>query len=266
MNSKLKVLGSVSPYCKNGNNCPGYLFENGFNKILLDCGPGISSLLNMPEDLNNLTIVISHLHKDHYADLFSLGYASFCYHRLGMLNEKVKVYIPEVLPSEDGYEDYLMIKNLKEQYFDIVTYNEHSKINVDENTCINFLKTQHSLANFSAKIVSFGDTIVYTGDMGFSDIDKFISFSFCASLLISESTYLEKDNVHDPYHLHAKEAARLALLANVDTLMLTHFWPEHNKFEYLEEACSIFSNTIVANEGLMLDMKLLSNSKGGVSK
>lgn len=262
LKNQIRVLGSVSPYCKNSNNCPGYLFENDINKILLDCGPGVSALMKMPDDLKNLTIVISHLHKDHYADLFSLGYASYCYHNLGMLNQKIKVYIPEVFSDEVGYEDYLMIKNLKEQYFDIITYNERSIIDVDENTYINFLKTKHSISNFSAKISSSGYTVVYTGDMGFSDIDKFISFSSCASLLICESTYLEKDNVSDLHHLHASEAAKIAFLSDVDTLMLTHFWPEHNKFEYLDDARPIFQNTIVANEGLLFDLSLLCNNKG----
>ena len=47
------------------------------NKILLDCGNGITRNLNFPEDLNNLTIIISHLHRDHYSDIFSIAYATY---------------------------------------------------------------------------------------------------------------------------------------------------------------------------------------------
>ena len=69
---ELKVLGSVSPYPHNGKYGVANLIEEDGYKILLDVGPGSTSLLNMKEDLNNLIIVISHLHKDHYADLLPL--------------------------------------------------------------------------------------------------------------------------------------------------------------------------------------------------
>ena len=59
---KLRVLGSVSPYAKGKNNCPGYLIDEKETKILLDCGSGITRELNLPKDLENLTIIISHLH------------------------------------------------------------------------------------------------------------------------------------------------------------------------------------------------------------
>ena len=55
-------LGTVSTYCYEDKNCPGFLVQYGNNKILLDCGNGISKYLNLPNDFDNLTIIISHLH------------------------------------------------------------------------------------------------------------------------------------------------------------------------------------------------------------
>ena len=92
---ELKILGSISPYCKDDKNCPGYLVTEGSSKVLLDCGNGITRNLKLPEDLENLNIIISHLHKDHYGDLLSLGYATYVFHNLGYLPNRVKVYIPE---------------------------------------------------------------------------------------------------------------------------------------------------------------------------
>lgn len=71
---KLKVLGTVSPHSTPGHNCPGFLITDGKNKIMLDCGSGCNSLLNFPNDLNNLAIIISHLHRDHYNDIYNLQY------------------------------------------------------------------------------------------------------------------------------------------------------------------------------------------------
>ena len=264
MNS-IKVLGSISPYCKNDHNCPGYMICNNDNKILLDCGPGITSRMNMPDDLENLTIIISHYHKDHYSDIFSLGYASLCYHRMGMLNNRIKVYIPEVKEGQPGYEDYQMIMNCKEQFFEIQSYNKLDNIRINDNN-VTFFVTHHSIPNNSIKIENKDSTIVYTGDMGYRNIDNYVEFCKNADILISEATYLETDNAKDENHLHAKEAATIANLANVRMLMLTHFWPEHNKMEYIEEAKPIFANTIAADEKIEIDMSVFRNKNQHYTK
>lgn len=62
-------LGTVSPYSKESHNCPGFLIEYQEEKVLLDCGNGITRLLNFPKDLQNLHIIITHYHNDHFGDL-----------------------------------------------------------------------------------------------------------------------------------------------------------------------------------------------------
>ena len=44
-------LGTISPYTKGNMNCPGFLVEYNGKKLLLDCGNGITRLLNFPDDL-----------------------------------------------------------------------------------------------------------------------------------------------------------------------------------------------------------------------
>ena len=251
----VKILGSVSPYCKNDCNCPGYMIVRNKKKILLDCGSGITRQMKFPEDLENLTIIISHYHKDHYSDLFSIGYASLCYFRMGLLTNRIKVLIPEIKPGEIGYNDYKLITDLKEAYFDVQTYNKNDLIELDDNI-INFYEVSHAILSYSCKIKNNDFALVYTGDMGYQNIDKYVDFCKNADILISEATYLETDNKKDENHLHAKEAAQIASLSNVKMLILTHFWPEHNKNNYLEEAKSIFKNTFVAEEGFKIDLKL----------
>ena len=50
--------------------------------------------INIPRQIL-LTIIISHLHPDHYGDLLSIASTSFVFNRLGYLNERIKVYIPK---------------------------------------------------------------------------------------------------------------------------------------------------------------------------
>ncbi len=69
-------LGTISPYTKGNMNCPGFLVEYNSKKILLDCGNGITRLLNFPNDLKDLNIIITHYHKDHFGDIGALQYAS----------------------------------------------------------------------------------------------------------------------------------------------------------------------------------------------
>jgi len=263
--NNIRVLGSISPYCKNNHNCSGYMITENKDKILLDCGPGITSKMDMPSDLENLTIIITHYHKDHYSDIFSIGYASLCYYRMGLIKNKIKIYIPEVKPGEPGYEDYQLIINCKEQYFDIQTYNKNTILNINDNS-ISFFETTHSIPNYSTKIENKDHTIIYTGDMGYQNIDKYVEFCQNADILISESTYLETDKVKDINHLHAKEAAQIAYLSNVQMLMLSHFWPEHNKLEYVREAKQIFQNTVAADESIEIDLGIFKNKKNGYQR
>src|SRR3989441_5341202 len=70
---KLTVLGKWSPYPPAGGACPGYVVEADGVRILLDCGSGVVSSLHRfgtAFDLN--AIVISHLHPDHFTDIYPL--------------------------------------------------------------------------------------------------------------------------------------------------------------------------------------------------
>ncbi len=249
---KLKVLGSVSPFCNQEKNCPGYLITTEQNKILLDCGNGITRNLNLPDDLNNLIVIISHLHRDHYGDIFSLAYASFVFHNLGLLQNKIKVYIPS--HDEDCLQDYNILTNLGEEHFlEIIEYNEKSKLFL-ESTTISFSENIHNIPSYAIKITDNDQSLVYSGDTGYigNSIEHFAQDS---NLLICESTFLKNQKKNKDYHLSTIEAAYIALSSEVQTLMLTHFWPTIPKEEYLKEAKEIFPRTIIAEENQVLTLK-----------
>ena len=224
---KLKVLGSVSPYQNKNNNCPGFLVEKEDKRYLLDCGSGITRELNIPNDLKNLTIIISHLHRDHYADLLTLGYATYVYHKLGVLKEKVKVYIP----NEDSI-DKTYLENMNEHYFEFKTYDE--KTIVGDNLKITFRKNPHPVLTFSMKVEDEKTKLVYSSDTGYKE-NTLEDFSKHADLLICETTFLENQKGEIDNHLTTKEAGIIAKKAKVKRLMITHTWPEINKSLYLEE-------------------------------
>lgn len=248
----LKVLGTVSPHCHNEKNCPGFLVTTNNSKILLDCGNGITRNLNYPDDIQDLIIIISHLHRDHYSDLFSLAYDSYVYHNLGILKNRIKVYIP-IQTSEETKYDYNLLTNLgEENYLEIITYQQQETI-TQGNTKISFSPNPHSIPSYSIKIQEGTQSLVYSGDTGYigNTLEK---FAIGANLLICESTFLKGQTRKKDYHLYAHEAAQIAKKSDVDKLLLTHFWPDIDKDLYLQEALPIFENTQVAEENLILKL------------
>lgn len=259
-------LGTVSPYPKGNCNCPGFLVQSGDKKILLDCGSGVSRLLKFPDDLKNLIIIISHLHRDHFVDLGCIADAKYCYDRLGELTENTKVFVPaweflySIIPNSYGlecinYHERGYLGEVNHFYTEVAL--EHGDMK------LSFFETYHDPLRkeifgasyhktYSAKIKSNGKTLVYTADTEYND--DLIEFCKNADLLISEASFLKGQNC-TPGHMYAWEAGMLARNANVKKLMLTHFWPEIDKQLYVEEAKEYFKNTVSAREGKKLILR-----------
>lgn len=245
---KLKILGCVSPYPNKKNACPGYLITDNNIRILLDCGNGITKNLKLPYDLENLTIIISHLHKDHYGDLLALGYASYVYNKLGILKDKINVYIPK----DENLEDYNYLINFKkENYLNIIPYKEDTTININSLN-ISFKETKHPIKTYAIKITDNKNTLTYSSDTGFDN--NLINFFKNSDILLCESSFL-KEQKNGNNHLTAEEAGKLAKLSNVKKLILTHYWPEIKNKKYLKEAKSIFKNTKIADNKKVYKLK-----------
>lgn len=248
---KLKILGSVSPYPNKKCNCPSYLITEKNIKILLDCGPGITKFLKLPADLTNLTIIISHLHKDHYGDLLSLAYATYVYHKLGYINKKVKVYLPKTPPN-----DYSYLTSIPESYLKFIPYNETTTLQISPFT-ITFYKTLHNIETYAIRLNNSIHQISYSADTGYDE--NLIPFIFKSSLFLCESTFLKDQKGLENNHLSTIEAATLASKAQVDLLILTHFWPEIPKSIYLKEAQEIFPRTTIAEESQIFSLKKIKS-------
>ncbi len=266
----LKILGSVAPYCKNGKNCPGYLLTEGKEKILLDCGNGITNHLDMKRDLENLTIFISNYLGDHYGDLFSIAEASSLFLKSGLLEKRIKLYLPEleeklrtrmynteffIEKTTDQYrterinQEY--VKNIAYHHFDVEIYNQSTQLQIG-NMNICFYQTLHPTDTYAMKIESPTGKFVYSADTIYDE--KIIEFFKDADLLLCEASLL-KGQERNCKHLYAYEAAKLASKSHVEGLILTHFWPETEKNAYVEEATEYFKNVVAAEEGKVFKIK-----------
>ncbi len=248
-------LGTVSPYTKGNMNCPGYLIEYHNKKILLDCGNGTTRLLTFPDVLNNLSVIITHYHKDHFGDIGALQYASRVYHKLGKLEDKIKIYLPK---NDFEYSKASIISNNESHAEYIDVYDGYS-FNIDDLNITFYNNGSHTIESFMVKLENENNKIVYTSDIGNTNLNGFIDFIKDADLLICESSFLVSHRAHSKTHLTAREASIIASEANVKKLVLTHFWPEEDKELYLREAKENFDNVSVAHEGeeIVIDSKTL---------
>ena len=268
----IKVLGSVAPYCKKDKNCPGFLIEYKNNKYLFDCGNGITRQLNFPNDLENLKIFITHLHHDHIGDISAIANAALVYQRLGYLNNKIDIY----LPNMHTIKQYVHINGeiINYWWYDIVNYEPSVEfkylkglektcpINIIENDFFNYQNddleiiaqiVNHPITTYAYRMNTDIGSIVYSADTGTKN--NLEEFAYKSDLFICESTFLKGQIRKENNHLYAHEAAAIAKLANVKKLLLTHFWPELDKELYVKEAKAIFENTEAAYEGKVLKIR-----------
>lgn len=209
----VKVLGTQSPYSKGNHHCPGFLVKDGESKILLDCGSGVHNNMNFPDSLDGLSIILTHLHRDHYNDVFIFQYASHVFRKLGRIKRPLYIYLPAwpLAISRD-------IRSEMNAFAEYHELREDIKLYID------------NLAK-----------------------DKIATFAQNADLLICESSLLESYGYPEiNTHLTAKQAGIIALEAGVKKLALTHFWPEEDVNNYVREASTVFGNTIALYEGRIL--------------
>jgi len=93
-----------------------------------------------------------------------------------------------------------------------------------------------------------GACLVHVGDAGRTD--NLREFVHDADMLVIEATYLRRDSdmARQFAHLTAARAARLARDAKVHRLVLTHVSRRYREAEIIEEARSIFPETVVARD------------------
>lgn len=243
---KLTILGYLGGYPYKGKGTSSYLLESDGFSLLIDAG---SSTLNiLQKHLNPLkldSVILSHYHEDHVADLGVLQY----YRQLRGKGKNVPV-----LPIYGHTEDLESYHRLTLEGISIsMPYEERKPLDIGPFS-IQFLRTVHPVPCFAMRIKEkqTGKNLVYTGDSGY--LEALIPFAFQTDVLLAD-TYLFAGKEKHLAHLTAKETGEIAQLAQVKQVILSHL-PQDGDLQVLKKQTEKEVTNIpvrLASESMMVE-------------
>lgn len=261
MSLSITILGSNSAVPSvNRWTSSQYIKVNG-SGLLFDCGEGTQIKLQLYNiKINSIDrIFITHLHGDHF---FGLAGLISTFHLSGR-KKPLEVYGPKEL------ENIITLQLKVSETILCYPLTFHS---VDPN------KTYTIYSGKDYKVVSFplDHRISTTGflikvkPLGKKHSEK--SYAYCTDTkykpdivdiikdvdaIYHEATFLSElqHQADDKFHSTAKEAALIAKGANANLLIIGHFSKRYpNPEVLLEEATSIFNNTMLAQDGTIIEL------------
>lgn len=233
---KLTILGNNGPFPGAGGACSGYLVTDSAVNILIDCGNGVLSNLQKFTGFDKLdAIILTHLHSDHISDMMVLKYAVQIKKKRGQLDKNLTVYA-----TPEPAEEY---KRLDVQdAFDLKPITDDLVLDIG-GIRLTFAPMKHPSPDYAVSLESKGKRFVFSGDTSWTE--NIIGFARNANVVMLDAGLFAKDKTSaDVPHLTAEECGIIAQKAGVERLFLTHFWPEYNVDELVEEAKKNFKNTL----------------------
>jgi ribonuclease Z len=268
LNFYITILGSGAALPTGHRRCSAQVVNiNGF-KLLLDCAEGTQDRIRQHHlKLQSLgTVLISHLHGDHF---FGLAPLLSTMHLCGR-TEPVTVIAPK--GAKEVIETTFALTGNHISYpleFIEMDFSEGMHRVFENHRCtIDAFPIVHSVPTYGFRITatpprpsergSGGVAYTYCCDTAYTeDIIPYIQDS---DLLCLECTFANElsDLARDRQHLTAEQAGRLAALAGARRLMLTHISARYKEPQILlDQASAEFPNTFLASDALVVDLKHL---------
>jgi ribonuclease BN (tRNA processing enzyme) len=253
------VLGKSPSWQDAAGACSGYLIQQDDHALLLDCGNGVFSKLRPVCDYVDVdTVVITHMHADHFLDLIPFSYAL----RYAPRQQPVPVggwpgtgapARPELyLPS--GGSDMLRrvvgcwgSDDLIDDAFTVHEYAPDAVLTVGPLT-IRFCPVPHFVDTFAVEFACDGSRFTFGADC--RPNDELIRFAQGTDMLMIEATLPRPERDGDRGHLTAREAGEHGRSAGARRLVLTHYSDELDADLTRSEATASFGGPVeLAREG-----------------
>lgn len=241
---RLHVFGSSGTRPGAGRACSSYLVEHDGYRLLLDCGNG--SLANLEQRLDVAqvdAVLLSHLHPDHFADLYGLYYA-LRFHPAGPRSLPVHApagagdFVAQLLHSDERFREHLQFRERAAgDEFDLGGLR------------VRLYAARHPIEALATRLEADGTVLCYTGDTGASA--EIVEAARDADLLLCDATWLERDGPHpEGVHMTGAEAGTHASAAGVAALMVTHVYPTVDPDDVAAEAGTRFDGRLLVARDL----------------
>ncbi len=240
---KLTVLGSCGTYPVPGNACSGYLLTHDGFTLWMDAGSGTLANLQQHTGIDRVdAVAISHMHADHFTDLYPFLYAV----EFGPWGpRRIPILSPRNGP--DLFGRILGGQSDGKQFpkvFDWAAVEPGEESDVGPFRIRTF-PAAHSIENLTMRIEAGGSVLCYSGDTGPNPALALAAQG--ADLFVCEASWQDGESaISQPIHLTARQAGLAAAEAGVDRLVLTHIWPHYDRSRSLEQAASEFDGVVEA--------------------
>lgn len=237
---KLIVLGNQGPFPGADAACSGFLLQDIDTNILIDCGSGVISRLQKYCSLNELdAIVLSHLHSDHSSDMFVLRYAMQAKLITKTIEKAIDVYTPS---TPDKYYKEMDFNGA----FNLHDIDDRMQLEL-KGFKFTFYKTAHPVECYGMRIEKDGKIFAYSADTTYTE--NIIQLAENADLFLCEANATENiRKTSNPPHLSVKEACDIARKAKAKRLLLTHFWFEEPRENYIGDTRGEFDKVELSKE------------------
>ncbi|MBU2590970.1 MAG: MBL fold metallo-hydrolase [Nitrospinota bacterium] len=218
---ELILIGSGTgvPSLKRGG--PSILLKSGANNVLVDCGLGIlHKLLKIGLTCNDIdTLLFTHIHPDHTAELVSLLFAS-------KSPEMLRTKPLKIVGGEGFIDFYNKLRGvygswIEPQSFSIDISEKVGETFTIDDLRISTVKTNHSQESVAFAINTANKKIVISGDTGYCQ--GIVNIAKDADLLLLECSL--PDNKGVAGHLTPSEVVRIAEETNCKKLVIYHLYP-----------------------------------------
>lgn len=230
---RLTVLGSSGTHPGPERVCAAHLLEHDGYRLLLDCGNGaLSNLLRLTDVSAVDQVLLSHLHPDHFADLYGLYYA-LRFAPGGPLSVPLAgpAGTPEFVTRILSDDAETFAQRLP---FTPVAAGQRLELGP-------FTVTLHAAAHpveaLASRIEAGGRVLAYSGDSG--PTPALVDCARDADLFLCDATWTTGEHPPD-VHCTGAEAGRLAAQAGAARLWCTHVAPETGRELVAAEAAETF--------------------------
>ena len=250
---RITVLGSSGTYPRPGEACNGFLIQESGAHIVLDFGTGCMANLLKTVDFTRLdAVIISHLHVDHYLDLYPLFYA------LRFHLDKpwgLPLYAPRGVLETMGRVLGDDSRAYLDRVFAPVELQAGETIPVGP-LQVHCYPASHPVEAFCLRLEAVEGrlgTLGYSGDT--APCPGLVAAARGVDLLLCEATMINSFEEHAHGHLTSRGAGEAAREAGASRLALTHIWPTFDREQSRREAAEAYGAAVeIALQDMILEV------------